>query len=211
MSLARRSAQAGLGADALRSLGVFIAQSFLSGAECRTFASAARTAGESTAGLYSQGRGSHVDETTRRTREVAVDPGIRDALRARCEALLPAVRERFGLDVGRVEPPCVLRYRQGDFFKPHTDGGAGKLASRRIAVVIFLNGHGAADGYTGGELKLYGLLQGEPWQRVGVPVVPAPGTLVAFPADVVHEVAPVTAGERLTVVTWFHGGSHEPR
>jgi predicted 2-oxoglutarate/Fe(II)-dependent dioxygenase YbiX len=36
-----------------------------------------------------------------------------------------------------------------------------------------------------------------------IDIVPRRGLLVAFPADTVHEVLPVTGGHRDTVVDWF--------
>ena len=35
------------------------------------------------------------------------------------------------------------------------------------------------------------------------PVLPAPGTLVAFRAETTHEVTPVTRGERYAIVSWY--------
>jgi predicted 2-oxoglutarate/Fe(II)-dependent dioxygenase YbiX len=55
----------------------------------------------------------------------------------------------------------------------------------------------------GGALRLYGLADpGDP--AVPFDIVPAAGTLVAFPSDVLHEVLPVTAGVRDAIVDWFY-------
>ena len=64
--------------------------------------------------------------------------------------------------------------------------------------VLFLN-----DDYTGGALTLYGLVDDPKWRDYGFAVAPAPGLLVAFPSDMLHEVTPVIAGERCTVANWF--------
>ena len=40
-------------------------------------------------------------------------------------------------------------------------------------------------------------------EALGLPLEAEEGLLATFPADVVHEVRPVEAGERYTVVTWF--------
>jgi hypothetical protein len=50
---------------------------------------------------------------------------------------------------------------------------------------------------------------GEPLQSAsrlktyGVPVIGEAGLLIAFGADMVHAVTPVTHGERYTIVSWF--------
>ena len=78
--------------------------------------------------------------------------------------------------------------------------------ARRVAAVIFLNGEGdpsVSDGYRGGALTLYGLFEQPDAETLGFPLEAEEGLLVTFPADVTHEVRPVEAGERYTVVTWF--------
>jgi predicted 2-oxoglutarate/Fe(II)-dependent dioxygenase YbiX len=39
---------------------------------------------------------------------------------------------------------------------------------------------------------------------IGLPVTGEAGSLIAFPSDMVHEVTPVSRGERYTVVSWFY-------
>jgi SM-20-related protein len=40
-------------------------------------------------------------------------------------------------------------------------------------------------------------------RSVGFPLIGEAGLLLAFRPNLVHEVTPVTHGERCTVVTWF--------
>jgi hypothetical protein len=67
--------------------------------------------------------------------------------------------------------------------------------------VVFLNdrhGAGELNGFDGGELHVHGLLDGFAFE------VPARARrLVAFGVDVIHEVTPITRGERFTLVTWY--------
>ena len=89
-----------------------------------------------------------------------------------------------------------MRYETGDFFVRHQDGNTDEqefdhLRIRRISIVVFLN-----DSFAGGSLSFYDAtttfaLPGET------------GLLVAFKAETVHEVLPVTGGERFTVISWF--------
>jgi hypothetical protein len=51
----------------------------------------------------------------------------------------------------------------------------------------------------------YGVVDDPAWRSFGVALAPEPGLLVAFPSHVVHEVTPVTAGDRYTIVDWFTG------
>ena len=61
--------------------------------------------------------------------------------------------------------------------------------------------------YGGGELILHGPYSGP---DIRLPLAPTPGTLVAFRAETTHEVAPVTHGERFTIVTWFRSPETAP-
>src|SRR5205085_9991991 len=70
---------------------------------------------------------------------------------------------------------------------------------RRVSIVIFLN----AGDYEGGALTFYGLVDDPSWKTFGFALEATPGLLVAFPSHVRHEVTPVTAGDRYTVVDWF--------
>jgi predicted 2-oxoglutarate/Fe(II)-dependent dioxygenase YbiX len=117
------------------------------------------------------------------------------------EQLQPALGGHFKLPLTRHEPPQFLLYRAGDFFVAHRDrprSAETDISSRRVSCVLFLN-----DDFTGGELNLFGVLEGKAWETAGFPCPAAPGVVAAFPSDMLHEVRPVTSGVRATVVTWF--------
>ena len=65
-----------------------------------------------------------------------------------------------------------------------------EAARRSVAVVLFLNGD-----FEGGLLRLFA---GET-----IEIAPQAGLLVAFPADLLHEVT-VVSGTRDAVVDWFY-------
>jgi len=105
-----------------------------------------------------------------------------------------------------------LQYLPGDFYCAHRDGTFAPDAPdyfrrRRVSVVIFLNGPSdepRPNCYGGGRLTFYGLIKEPRFELCGLPLDAQPGMLVAFPADVLHEVRPVLHGERQTIVTWFY-------
>jgi len=114
----------------------------------------------------------------------------------------------YGIGLSGFEPPQYLLYRQGDFFSRHADGPEPsefrfRQSPRKVSVVVFLNGEkdsGSEDSFCGGELVVYG---GGDSPDQGWPIVPSEGLLVAFPSFLVHEVKPVTSGERISLVSWF--------
>jgi PKHD-type hydroxylase len=70
------------------------------------------------------------------------------------------------------------------------------MAVRKLSISIQLTN---PEDYEGGELKLY---DGE---ENGTVMDKSQGTLVLFPSYVLHEVMPVTKGERNSLVTWVTG------
>jgi predicted 2-oxoglutarate/Fe(II)-dependent dioxygenase YbiX len=146
------------------------------------------------------------DDAVRRSSHIDVDgatfawlDGVLDASRARIE-------QHFGMTVTGREGISLLRYRPGDFFKPHRDWGIvpswPDAARRRISLVLFLRTSRDADPegtFSGGALRLFDD-EGD-----GVcDIHPRAGTLVAFPSTTLHEVAPISDGVRDVIVDWFY-------
>ena len=77
----------------------------------------------------------------------------------------------------------------------HVDRGM-NMVVRKLSISIQLTN---PEEYEGGELKLY---DGE---EEGIVMDKAQGTLILFPSYVLHEVMPVTKGERNSLVTWVTG------
>ena len=70
--------------------------------------------------------------------------------------------------------------------------------SRKLTAAASLN---AGDEYEGGDFEIM-----DPWGNVvAVPQLRNPGTVVVFPAYVVHRVAPVLSGTRYSIVSWHLG------
>jgi predicted 2-oxoglutarate/Fe(II)-dependent dioxygenase YbiX len=152
-----------------------------------------------------------VDEEIRRTTQASVRPELADAVHRRFETLRPELERHFAVSLTRSERPTFVVYRVGDFFLPHRDAATDDdspdpIKARKVAVVVFLavEADEPREGaYGGGALTLYGLLADPPWDAMAFPLVGEEGLLIAFPADMVHEVTEVTFGERFVVVTRF--------
>jgi predicted 2-oxoglutarate/Fe(II)-dependent dioxygenase YbiX len=137
----------------------------------------------------------------------------------RLEAVRPALETRFAEGTLAWDGLQFLAYRPGDFFRPHRDRSAAPgnevTRRRRVAVVVFLNGAGEAslpeaETFDGGALTFYGLLDDPRLRGVGYPLRAEAGLLVAFRPSVLHEVTPVSRGERHTVVAWLVEPSSTP-
>jgi len=137
-----------------------------------------------------------VDRRARRTLEVEIDS--RTVLEV--ERSVASVRQRvarfFTIPLSGHEGAGFLRYRLGGLYRRHSDVLLDSVEDfpRRIALVMFLTS--AGEECEGGALRIY--------QPEAFEIVPRAGTLVAFPADLPHEVLPVTAGVRDVVVDWFY-------
>jgi SM-20-related protein len=73
-------------------------------------------------------------------------------------------------------------------------------------VVIFLNGTSAEprdDTYGGGALTFYELFDDPVGRKIGFPLEADEGLLVAFRANLLHSVTPITHGDRYTITGWY--------
>lgn len=191
-------------------LGLFVVQDFFDAGLCAKVRAEMRAAPNNRATI-SRGSEILVDENARRTKWIKVSASTRLLVQDRLLAVMPNVASHFDLALTDCEYLQFLRYGTDDFFEPHTDNSDRDDAfdvvqARQVSVVLFLNGEmekPEPDGYSGGALTLYGLIDKPGWETKGFSVVGEPGLLIAFRSDVHHEVTPVTHGERYTIVTWF--------
>ena len=130
---------------------------------------------------------------------------VLELIEARLDACRAEVAAALSMTLGEREGAAFIRYPPGGFYKLHRDRGTHtewpSAARRGAAVVIFLNSsrQGSRDTgeFDGGVLRLF--LPGAEEQ-----VAPEAGLMVAFPADVLHEVTEVREGTRDSVVDWFY-------
>lgn len=201
-------------AEFFQRFGIFAAREFLDRESCRAAVAELSASGRVPATVYRESLARYVDERERRTARLAAPPPLASRIGARLSGLRAALEENFRLKLGGREEAEFLAYRAGDFFRPHRDVSEEEnvlefLKRRRVSVVLFLNGQSedcAPGTFSGGSLVLYGLIDDARAAHVGFPLVAEPGLLVAFRSDLLHEVTPVTCGERYTVVSWFGDG-----
>ena len=187
----------------LRKAGLFLREDVLDAALCaRLSAEMADAPGESPS-LYRDGEYA-IDHGLRRSLRLRMPAASRTLVQQTIDALRPAVAEHFHLTLHGTEGADFLAYRTGDFFAVHRDRARADdhlpAGPRQVALIIFLN---PSPGYVGGDLRLYSVLDDPQFKEYGFSVPPAPGLLVAFRADLLHEVTPVVSGARFVIVDRF--------
>ena len=185
----------------LEKLGVFGRNSALSPDVCTQFIQLVQNAPAQAAEVFRTDRTTLIDETNRRTLSVSIPEEATTRISDVFEGLRQDLSAHFGLALSRHEEPQYLRYGPGAFFAPHRDRPRAdglETSDRKVSLVLFLN-----DDYEGGRLIFYDLIGERGFAGVGLACDPAPGLAIAFRSDTMHEVTPVTAGERFTIVTWF--------
>jgi SM-20-related protein len=197
--------------DSPARFGLFIRRGFLDAATCAAIRSEARSAPGNPAPVYIEGSPDPIDETIRKTTSVQLSDATFSFVHQRLREQRLALGEHFCLKLTDCERPQILLYRVGDFFVRHQDGNTEQLdfdhlRVRKISVVVFLNGTSATlktDTFRGGSLVFYRANDNSRGEPQILRLRGETGLLVAFPADTVHEVTPVTQGERFTIISWF--------
>jgi len=197
-------------ADFFRKFELFVVERFFDSDLCNQLR-ADMGAGVPSAGrVGSDGVEFVVDREIRRVTQSKVNDTSTALVKARLIGVKPDLERHFNLALADCQNPQFLHYITGDFYLRHRDGGvrAGSLSSksRRISAVIFLNDTSVEprDGmYGGGALTFYELFDGPVGPSLGFPLEADEGLLIAFRADVLHSVAPVTHGDRYTIASWY--------
>jgi PKHD-type hydroxylase len=101
-------------------------------------------------------------------------------------------------------PPLITRYKPGMKYGAHADAAfiqlPGATLRSDLSCTIFLN---APNDYDGGELHL----------RLGDAQLTfklKPGEAIVYPSDALHQVVPVTRGERLVAITFIQSRVQDP-
>jgi len=135
-----------------------------------------------------------VDDFKRRSDVTLPEGPLKEHVRLRLRRrLLPEIAKAFSFTVTRVERWTIACYsaETGGYFRAHRDNGTPGTAHRKFACSINLN-----DDFEGGDLVFpeYG------WRRYR----PPPGGAVVFGCGLLHEVFPVTRGERFAYLPFFY-------
>ena len=143
----------------------------------------------------------------RRAETIEVERAVLALVEERLDRYRDRVARHFGLTLTAREGPGFVRYLEGGFYRPHVDRADSPAwpdaARRQVAAVVFLGSSTAADDagcFDGGTLRLFA---GDAASAL-VDVVPRRGTLVAFPATMLHEVTVVQRGVRDAIVDWYY-------
>jgi predicted 2-oxoglutarate/Fe(II)-dependent dioxygenase YbiX len=181
---------------------IFVADGVLDEATCRRVREAMDVGAPEPAEIL--GREIEVAEHERRAVHIDVDEQVLGLIETCLDGRREAISAFFGQTLRSREGPGLLRYTTGSFYGPHVDRAEvvswPQAAERAVAVVLFLESSRDVDtggGFSGGVLRVY------EDGSTPIDIVPTRGTLVAFPADTLHEVTVVQEGTRDTVVDWF--------
>lgn len=183
---------------------LFLLRNFLDADACASLKTELNLSPTTQAPVYIEGTEGTIHENIRRTTSFHPSAETISHVHQRLLSQRSALDSHFGLTLNDCEPPQFLRYQEGDFFVRHQDGNTKQLdfdhlRIRRISLVVFLNDFTAEpeqNCYSGGLLQFY-----DEQSTYGLPG--ETGLLVAFTADTLHEVSPVTSGERFTIISWF--------
>lgn len=141
-----------------------------------------------------------VRSNVRRTQRIRLEGPWAEAVMDRLDEWKERLSAHFGEGLTTRQEPQFLGYSAGDFFLPHQDCGALAtdppfLLKRRVSVVVLLNPHE----YEGGLLTLHNV----PGPGTRLPLPGKAGRLIGFPSWLVHEVTPVSRGERYSIACWY--------
>ena len=194
-------------------LGLFVQKNFLEAQLCHEYCEQMQNV-PAMATPIMRGTSKVTDRSLRSTYRSEVSSSMVAEVKQRLLGIKPQLEQHFQLQLTDCQTPSFYRYTPGDFFKPHRDNSGVANApqfikERKLSVIIFLNQKCSTaqtfptHTYEGGELIFYGLINDSLWKNYGFRLPSQPGLLIAFPINIIHEVKPVTRGERFTIVSWF--------
>jgi SM-20-related protein len=196
-------------ANFFRSLGLFAQENFLEPEFCAQLRKQMAEGKSEAATIFEEKKEDVLAENVRKVSSVDVERSLEDQTRDRLLAVMPDLQNHFKVSLDECQGPEFLKYGVGSFSLPPKDGNPGGhaiVAKRRVSAVVFLNAQSkepTAGAHCGGSLTFYGLMDGAEWGKMGFPLEAETGLLIAFQSHVVHEVQPVTFGERFSIVSWF--------
>ena len=120
------------------------------------------------------------------------------------DALLGSEEFREFAFPAQIAPPLLTRYRPGMHYGAHADAAYLTLAQGTVrsdlSCTIFLN---EPEDYEGGALHIR-------LSDASIRFKLKPGQAIVYPSDTLHEVEPVTKGERLVAITFIQSRVKDP-
>jgi SM-20-related protein len=182
---------------------IFIAADVLDARSCRRVQDAMDAGSAEQAEVLAEGF--ELQQDVRRATQIDIADAVMAMVDDALDAMRAPIASFYGLELQSREGASVLRYETGGFYKPHVDRAyvpSWPMTERRqITIVLFLESSREAEpsgGFSGGVLRLF------PEDDDPIDIIGQRGTLVAFPAEMRHEVTRVTSGRRDTIVDWFY-------
>ena len=114
------------------------------------------------------------------------------------KALIANTKAGWGFDIDNSEKTQIAKYEVGGHYEWHADEAfyhRFRGWHRKVSTVVFLSDPST---YTGGEF-LFDTVSGP------LKIEAEMGTVICFPSEVRHKVAPVTSGVRYSLVSWATG------
>lgn len=125
------------------------------------------------------------------------DPGFKESAQIMHKALAGDERVRDFVFPKMIAPPLMTKYEPGMNYGSHADSAFLPIGTRPLrsdmSCTIFLND---PETYDGGELSV----------KLGTREIDfklPPGGAIVYPSTTIHQVKPVTRGERLTAITFM--------
>jgi predicted 2-oxoglutarate/Fe(II)-dependent dioxygenase YbiX len=150
--------------------------------------------------------GDTVNVQVRNADEVEIPAELERDVERNIHGLHDLLERHAGHRLAVAPPVSFLRYGVGGGYRAHRDRAelpSDPASRRRLSVVLFLNDARSGRGFSGGQLRFYGVL-GNGAPDIGLAMEPEAGTLVAFDSAIVHDVAEITQGVRCSAVCWFN-------
>lgn len=205
-------------ADFFSNLGIFFRRNFLEREFCREIKEELKKASDDSelvkpGVVWMMDKSSHaLNEEIKRVRETQrLSPQTISKVRKKLLEIMPEVASHFSTELSDCQQPKFSLYQKGDFYSRHIDVFGGEdvspiITSRKVSTIIFLNDETiepTKDSYCGGNLTFYGLMKNSAFGNFGLPLIGECGMMIAFEPNIIHEVTPVTQGERFVIVNWF--------
>lgn len=198
----------------LEKLGILAIESFLDREFCARLSEFVKNTEQLQTPLAEYRGDEKLDETANMRPKVVIDlpPEFPMEIKVKLTNLIPTAEEYFGVEITSIQDPYAIIYDKGRFTAKHVDaayseGVARSTSDKKVTTILYLNDESTEPddgGYVGGNLTFHGLMINEVFEKFGYPITGTAGKLIAFPASVLHEVTPVTSGNRYVISSGYY-------